>query len=120
MMGLGMVELTRRSRLPSPCGMVSAKQVTSASECREPACIVWSQFKAASIIPPGTMCPRRGCFVVAHDSEDARRIVAEKLTPSPFKSPWLDPSLTSVRQAPVEGNLPSYGWVGDIAGKWSA
>ena len=62
----------------------------------------------------------RWCFVVAHDPEDARRIVAERLTRRPFKSPWLDPSLTSVSQAPIEGKMPSYGWVGDIAGKWSA
>jgi hypothetical protein len=60
MMGLGMVELTRRSRLPSQCGMLSAKRATSASECRASAYIVWSQFKAASIIPLGTMCHRQG------------------------------------------------------------
>jgi hypothetical protein len=62
----------------------------------------------------------RWCFVVAHDREDARRIAADRLTPQTLKSPWLDPTLTSVAEAPIEGSLPSYGWVGDIAGKWNA
>ena len=62
----------------------------------------------------------RWCFVAAHSAEDARRIAAEKLTPSNFKSPWQDKKLTQVNPAPLEGPMPEYGWVGDIAGKWSA
>jgi hypothetical protein len=33
---------------------------------------------------------------------------------------WLDPSMASVGKAPVEGEMPPYGRIGDIAGKWSA
>ena len=62
----------------------------------------------------------RWCFVAAYDAEDARRIAAEKLTPESFKSPWRDKKLTAVNPAHVEGPIPEYGWVGDIAGKWTA
>jgi hypothetical protein len=62
----------------------------------------------------------RWCFVAAHDANDARRIAAEKLTPGNFKSPWRDKKLTAVTPAHLEGPMPEYGWVGDIAGKWSA
>ena len=61
----------------------------------------------------------RWCFVAAHDPDEARRIAAKRLTTRPFKSPWLDPGITDVSLARVEGAMPSHGWVGDIAGKWS-
>jgi hypothetical protein len=72
--------------------------------------------------PKWNATPRaaRWCFVAAHDTEDARRIAAEKLTPESFKSPWRDKELTAVNPARVEGPMPEYGWVGDIAGKWTA
>jgi hypothetical protein len=63
---------------------------------------------------------QRWCFVAAYDGDDARRIAAEKLTPRWFKSPWLDKSLTAVNPARLDGPMPPYGWVGDIAGRWSA
>jgi hypothetical protein len=62
----------------------------------------------------------RWCFVAAHNADDARRIAAEKLTPAGFNSPWHDKKLTAVTPARLEGPMPEYGWVGDIAGKWSA
>jgi hypothetical protein len=62
----------------------------------------------------------RWCFVAAYDEDDARRIAAEKLTPGAFKSPWRDQTLTTVHPASGDGPMPPYGWVGDIAGEWSA
>ena len=66
--------------------------------------------------------PRTGrwCFVAAYDAEDARRIAGEKLTPGRFASPWSDKKLTAANPAHSEGPVPEYGWVGDIAGKWTA
>jgi hypothetical protein len=62
----------------------------------------------------------RWCFVVARDPDDARRLAAERLTPRRFKSPWLDKTLTAVDPVGFDGPMPKYGWVGDIAGSWSA
>jgi hypothetical protein len=67
-----------------------------------------------------TPADARWCFVAAHNADEARRLAAEKLTPGNFKSPWSDKRLTVVTPARLEGPLPEYGWVGDIAGKWSA
>ena len=34
--------------------------------------------------------------------------------------PWRDKKLTAVNRAHLQGPMPEYGWVGDIAGKWTA
>jgi hypothetical protein len=102
--------------------MISAKQIVGRSEMLGVRlyCLVAIQSREHHPIWRGVPRSARWCFVVAHDREDARRIAADWLTPRTFKSRWLDPSLTSVDEAPIEGSLPSYGWVGDIAKKWSA